>query len=299
MSRNASGNGSTNEVVPRTLLAIHAHPDDESSKGSGTMARYASEGVRVVLACATRGEAGDILNPRMDKPGIKENMAEIREAELETACDILGVEKIYQLGYRDSGMPGTEWNDHPEAFWNASPDEAIGKLVAIIRRERPQVVLSYDESKGYDHPDHVKVYEWGQQAFRDAGDPEKYPDLGEPWTPSKLYFFATFTKKRFVLLNDAAIAAGNEGPYTGWIEQWDEFGFGEPTITCQVDVSDFIELRSKALLAHATQIDPDSFWFAVPDEVHRAIYPWEDYTLAEANVEVGDEVETDLFQGIQ
>lgn len=286
------------ELPPRTLLAIHAHPDDESSKGSGTMARYASEGVRVVLACATRGEAGDILNPRMDKPGIKENMAEIREAELETACDILGVEKIYQLGYRDSGMPDTDWNHDPRAFCNADPSEAVGRLVEIIRRERPQVVLSYDESRGYEHPDHIKVYEWGRQAFQDAGDPDRYPDLGEPWTPAKLYFFATFTKERFVALNDAVIAQGKDGPYTGWIEQWDEIGFAEPDITCQVDVADFIELRSKALLAHSTQIDPDSFWFAVPDEVQRAVYPWEDYTLAAANVEVPPGIETDLFQGI-
>ena len=129
----------------KTLLAIHAHPDDESSKGAGTMARYSSEGARVVLACATRGEAGDILNPRMERPGIKERIAEIREAELETACDILGVERVYQLGYRDSGMPGTEWNEHPDAFCNADETEAVGRIVEIIRKEKPDVVLGYDE----------------------------------------------------------------------------------------------------------------------------------------------------------
>jgi len=281
----------------RTLLAIHAHPDDESSKGAGTMAKYAADGVRVVLVCCTGGEEGDILNPAMDKPGIKENMLEIRKAELETACTILGVEQIYYLGYRDSGMPGTESNKHPNAFCNADPEEAVGKLVEIIRKEKPQVVLAYDESKGYDHPDHVKVYEWGTQAFHDAGDPARFPDRGEPWSASKLYYFATFTKKRMQILNDAATANGIETPYAGWLEHWDEFGFVEPRITAQVDVAEYVELRSKALLAHATQIAPDSFWFAVPDDLQRDVYPWEDYTLVTSSVG-SDEPEDDLFTGL-
>jgi mycothiol S-conjugate amidase len=278
-------------------MAIHAHPDDESSKGSGTMARYAKEGVRVVLVCATRGEEGDILNPRMDQPGIKERMAELREAELETACDLLGVEEIYQLGYRDSGMPDSPGNENPSAFMNADPEEALGRLVEIIRKERPDVILAYDESRGYDHPDHVKVHEWGTQAFHEAGDPDKYPDRGEPWTPKKLYYFATFTKQRFQKLNDAAVADGMEPPYAGWLDNWDSFGFEEPKITAQVDVADFIELRSKALLAHATQIDPDSFWFVVPDDMHRKVYPWEDYTLIASKVPTRD-LEEDLFEGL-
>ena len=155
----------------RCLLALHAHPDDESSKGAGTMALYASDGVRVVLLCATRGEEGDILNPTMDQPGIKERMPELREAELQTACDLLGVERIYQLGYRDSGMPGTDSNKHPEAFASADVDEAVGRIVEIIRRERPEVVLCYDESKGYDHPDHVRVHEWVHTRLFRSGRP--------------------------------------------------------------------------------------------------------------------------------
>lgn len=281
----------------RCLLAIHAHPDDESSKGSGTMARYAHEGVRVVLMCATGGEEGDILNPRMDKPGIKERMTELRQAELQTACDLLGVSKIYQLGYRDSGMPGTGSNNHPNAFCNADSEEALRKMIEIIRRERPEVILAYDESRGYEHPDHIRVHEWGTRAFREAGDPNRFPDAGEPWTPLKLYYFATFTKRRFRKLHEAAVAEGVESPYVGWLEQWDELGFAEPEVTTQVDVGDYVELRSKALLAHATQIDPDSFWFATPDEIHRKVYPWEDYTLIESKV-ASELPEDDLFAGI-
>ncbi len=261
------------------------------------MARYADEGVRVVLVCCTDGAAGDILNPRMDRPGIKERMAEIRKAELETACDLLGVQAIYHLGYRDSGMPETESNQHPDAFWNAPPDEAVGKLVEIIRKERPEVVLGYDESKGYEHPDHVRVYEWGTRAWHEAGDPDRFPELGPAWAPSKLYYFATFTRRRMQALHEAAVAEGIESPYIGWLENWDEIGFVEPEITTQVDVTDYIELRSKALLAHATQIDPDSFWFAIPDDLQKKVYPWEDYTLVAADRDF-DLPEDDLFRGL-
>jgi mycothiol S-conjugate amidase len=261
------------------------------------MARYADEGVRVVLVCATQGEEGDILNPRMDRPGIKERMAEIREAELETACDILGVSRIYQLGYRDSGMPETDANKHPDAFANADPEEAIGRLVEIIRAERPDVILSYDESKGYEHPDHIRVHEFGIRAFHDAADGKKFPDKGAPWSASKLYFFATFTRSRFEKLHAAAEAEGIESPYAGWLENWDSMGFEEPKVTTQVDVGKYIDLRSKALLAHATQIDPDSFWFAIPDDLQRRVWPWEDYTLVESRVD-SKMPEDDLFAGI-
>ncbi len=289
----------TSDKAPknRCLLALHAHPDDESSKGAGTMARYAGDGVRVVLLCATRGEEGDILNPRMDQPGIKERMPELREAELQTACDLLGVERIYQLGYRDSGMPGTDSNKHPDAFANADAEEAVGRIVEIIRRERPEVVLCYDESKGYDHPDHVKVHEWGTRAFFEAGDESRFPERGVAWRPRKLYYFATFTKARFTKLHEAALAEDIESPFAKWLEEWDERGLEEPTVTAQIDVAEFIELRSKALLAHATQIDPDSFWFAIPDEIHRKAYPWEDYTLVDSTVPTRER-EEDLFEGL-
>jgi mycothiol S-conjugate amidase len=261
------------------------------------MARYADEGVRVTLVCATRGEEGDILNPRMDKPGIKERMAELREAELETACDILGVERIYHLGYRDSGMPGSEANKRPDAFANADPEEVVRKLVEIIRAERPQVVLGYDESRGYEHPDHVRVHELGKRAFHEAGDPDKWPDAGPPWQPAKLYYFATFSRERMTILNDAAIAEKIETPFAGWLEHWDEMGFDEPAITTKINVADYIERRSKALLAHATQIDPDGFWFAIPDEMHKKVYPWEDYSLVSSTVDTTTP-EDDLFEGV-
>jgi mycothiol S-conjugate amidase len=194
-------------------------------------------------------------------------------------------------------MPESEANKDPQNFWNADAEEAVGRIVEIIRQERPEVVLCYDESRGYEHPDHIRVHEWGTRAFHEAGDGSKFPDKGSPWEPTKLYYFATFTKERFQKLNDAAVAEGLESPFAGWLENWDAMGFAEPAITAQVDVADYVELRSKALLAHATQIDPDSFWFAVPDEMQRKIYPWEDYTLIASKVDTTSP-EDDLFAGV-
>jgi mycothiol S-conjugate amidase len=258
------------------------------------MARYAKEGVRVALVCATGGEEGDVLNPRMNLPGIKERMLELRRAELETACDILGVEHIYHLGYRDSGMPDAESNKNPDAFCNADPDEVVERLVKIIRAERPEVVLAYDESKGYPHPDHVRVHDLGTRAWREAGDSVRWPDAGAPWQPAKLYYFATFSRLRIEKLHAAAEEHGIESPYGDWLQRWDE---GDPVITTKVDVADYIELRSKALLAHATQIDPDSSWFAIPDDLQRRVYPWEDFTLVDSTVDV-EVPEDDLFASI-
>jgi mycothiol S-conjugate amidase len=273
-------------IVPRTLLAVHAHPDDESSKGAGTFARYADEGVRTVIVTCTGGEAGDILNPAMDQPGNLERMPELRREELAKALQVLNVSQHYFLGYRDSGMPDTETNKHPEAFANADLDEAIGRLVWIIRAERPQVVLTYDEEGGYPHPDHIRTHEVAVAAFDAAGDPARYPDAGEPFQPLKLYYFASFSRSRLLTLHEGTVERGLESPYAEWLKRWDEESeksgeeIREPEITTQVDVGKWLPQARDALIAHASQIDPNGFWFAIPDEVVADIYPWEDYTLA-------------------
>ena len=170
--------------MPRTLLAVHAHPDDESSKGAAVMARYADQGVRVVVVTCTGGEAGEILNPAMDKPGVLERMPELRRQELAKALEILDVTAHHWLGYRDSGMADSETNGHPDAFANADLEEATGRLVALIRAERPQVVLTYDEHGGYPHPDHIRTHEVSVAAFEAAGDPGRFPEAGRPTSRS-------------------------------------------------------------------------------------------------------------------
>jgi mycothiol S-conjugate amidase len=290
-------------VAERVLLAVHAHPDDESSKGAGTFARYADEGVRTVVVTCTGGEAGEILNPAMDTPGTLERMPELRREELAKALEILKVRAHHWLGYRDSGMPDTDANKHPDAFVNAPLDEAAGRLVRIIRAERPQVVLCYDETGGYPHPDHIRDHEVTVAAFDAAGDPSAYPDAGPAWAPLKLYYFTTFTRRRLEVLHDALTERAIESPFAEWLERWESDGRPEPVVTTQVDVAKWLDQRRDALLAHATQIDPNSFWFSVPEKVIAEIYPWEDYTLARSTVPVGtpgvnDPVETDLFAGI-
>jgi len=283
--------------VPRTLLAVHAHPDDESSKGAGTFARYAGEGVRTVVVTCTGGEAGEILNPAMDQPGNLERIPELRRQELAKALEILNVSAHHWLGYRDSGMPETELDAHPDSFAKADLDEAVGRLVRIIRAERPQVILTYDESGGYPHPDHIRTHEISVPAFDAAGDPDRFPDAGPPFQPLKLYYHASYTRRRLQAIHAGAAARGIESPFGKWREEWSPEDAPETVVTTQVDVGRWLAQRRDALIAHATQIDPDGSSFAVPDEVMAEVYPWEDYTLVRSLVPTGDH-ETDLFAGI-
>ncbi len=286
--------------MPRTLLAVHAHPDDESSKGAGALARYADEGVRTVVVTCTGGEAGDILNPAMDQPGNLERMPELRRQELARALEILNVSQHYFLGYRDSGMPDSEWNQHPAAFAQADLDEAVGRLVEVIRRERPQVLLTYDETGGYPHPDHIRTHEISVAAFDAAGRAGRYPDAGPPFQPLKLYYHASSTRQRLETLHKGALERGIESPYGEWLERWDEEAGPddrEPVITTQVDVAKWIPQARDALIAHATQIDPNGSWFAIPDEVLAEVYPWDDYTLVRSLVPTSNP-EADLFAGL-
>ena len=153
------------------------------------MAKYKSMGVRAVLVTCTGGEEGDILNPAMDLPEVRADLGAVRMRELEAASALIGYDEVILLGYRDSGMPDSEANARPEAFANADLDEAIARLVEIIRRECPQVILTYgDDQQGYPHPDHIRVHDISVPAFELAGDPAYRPDLGEPFTPLKMYY---------------------------------------------------------------------------------------------------------------
>ena len=285
---------------PLCVLTVHAHPDDESSKGAGTIARYRAEGIRTVLVCCTGGEAGDILNPAMDKPEIKADLFAVRMRELEAATRIIGYEKTHLLGYCDSGMPGSEANANPECFAKADFEEAVGKLVEIIRLERPQVIVTYsDDQKGYPHPDHLRVHDISVPAFDAASDPAQFPDRGEPWTPSKLYY-TSFSRQRIIATHHKFEELGLESPYAARFGDWIKDGGTEPDPhTTHVEITDFADVRGEALLAHATQIDPTSpFWFGLPPEVARTVYPYDDYVLARSEVDT-DIPENDLFAGLR
>ncbi|MFD1147119.1 mycothiol conjugate amidase Mca [Saccharothrix hoggarensis] len=282
------------------LMAVHAHPDDESSKGAATMARYVAEGHEVMVVTCTGGEAGSILNPAMDRPEVLENMAEIRRGEMARAAEILGVRHRW-LGFVDSGLPeGDPLPPLPEGCFALVPlEESTPPLVQVIREFRPHVVVTYDENGGYPHPDHIRCHEVSVAAFDAAGDPERYPELGEPWQPLKLYYSHGFSRAKLTAFHDALIARGLESPYAEWLAGWDK---DKPDViervTTRVECADYFPVRDEALKAHATQIDPESRWFAVPLEMQREVWPTEEYELARSLVD-STVPEDDLFAGVR
>jgi mycothiol S-conjugate amidase len=282
-------------------MAVHAHPDDESSKGAATMARYVSEGAQVMVCTLTGGERGDVLNPAMDHPEIKADMARIRQEEMARAREILGVQQRF-LGFVDSGLPeGDPKPPLPEGCFAVTPvAEAVEPLVRAVREFRPHVMLTYDSNGGYPHPDHVMTHRVAVAAFEAAGDPDAYPGCGEPWQPLKLYYFVTFHRARFVALHEEMLSRGLESPYAEIFERARERGddWDELEITTKVQCGDFFEVRDEALKAHATQVDPNGFWFRCPLEVQRAAWSTEDYHLARSVVDT-ELPEDDLFAGIR
>ena len=280
------------------LLTVHAHPDDEASKGAATVAAYHQAGVGCTLVCCTGGEEGEILNPAMDRPEVAEHLAEVRVAELRRAAEIIGYDEVVMLGYRDSGMPDSEPNSHPEAFANADHDEAVGRLVTVIRRVRPHVLVTYpDDRTGYNHPDHLQVHDISVPAFDAAGDADRYPEAGEPWQPLKMYF-TVWSRARIEGLHAKFVEMGLESPYQGWSDRPSR----DHLITTRIPIADHWEVRGEALRAHATQVDPSSpFWFGLPDEVARTVHPYDDYVLARSLVgePPAGSLEDDLFDRIR
>ena len=281
------------------LLTVHAHPDDESSKGAATVARYVAEGHDVMVVTCTGGEAGSILNPAMDRPEVLVNMTSIRRKEMARAAEILGVQHRW-LGFIDSGLPeGDPKPPLPEGCFALVDDEkATAPLVAVIREFRPHVVVTYDENGGYPHPDHIKTHVISVAAFDAAGDPERYPDAGEPWTPLKLYYSHGFSRARVLAFHEALLARGTESPYAEWVKSWTtDRPDPDERVTTRVQCADWFDVRDRALMAHETQIDPTSRWFTVPRDLQREIWPTEDYELVRSLVDT-ELPEDDLFAGI-
>lgn len=285
----------------RRILAIHAHPDDESSKGAATMARYAAEGNRVMVLTCTGGERGDILNPALlDKPEVKENIKAVRAKEMATAVAILGVEHKW-LGYEDSGLPeGYPLPPLPAgSFALVDTDEVTQKVVQIMRGFRPDVIITYDENGGYPHPDHLKVHEVSMLAWELSGDADYHPELGEAWEPKKLYYTHGFIRQRLQLFHDLLISEDKPSPYTDILERWKAHeGDIMLRVTTQVNAADYFEQRDQALRAHATQIDPAGTFFGTPVEVQQEKWPTEEFELAKTRVSTSFP-ETDLLAGLE
>ncbi len=288
------------------LMAVHAHPDDESSKGAATMARYVREGARVLVCTMTGGERGDILNPAMDRPEVKASLPAIRREEMARAREILGVEQRF-MGFVDSGLPeGDPKPPLPEGCFALQPLQTAARpLVQAVREFRPHVILSYDENGGYPHPDHVMAHKVAVEAFEAAADPDRYAGTGSPWQPLKLYYFLSFHHEKYAALHEEMLRRDMDSPYLKIFEEREErrrkraeAGMRDYEMTTRVNVGDYFEIRDQALLAHATQIDPNSSWFACPLDVQRAAWPTEDYHLARSLVDT-ELPEDDLFAGVR
>jgi mycothiol S-conjugate amidase len=278
------------------LMAVHAHPDDESSKGAATTAMYAANGVDVLVVSCTGGERGDVLNPKLQHDAhILRDLAQVRRDEMKAAQEALGVDHTW-LGFVDSGLPeGDPLPPLPEGCFALEPIEVTAEaLVREIRRFRPHVMTTYDENGGYPHPDHVMTHTVSMAAFEAAGDPAAHPHAGAPWQPLKLYYNG-HSRARFVAFHDAYLELGQESPYAEWLARWEESD--ARTITTRIPCSDYFEVRDRALLAHATQIDPDGHWFRVPMDMQKRVWPTEDYEAAVSYVPVVP-VEDDLFAGL-
>ena len=281
------------------LMAVHAHPDDESSKGAATMARYVAEGVKVLVATCTGGERGSVLNPKMDRPEVLADISNIRRAEMDKARAILGVDQAW-LGFVDSGLPeGDPLPPLPEGcFGLVDPAEGAKPLIKLIREFKPHVMTTYDENGGYPHPDHIMCHKVSVLAFDAAGDPEQYPELGEPWQPSKLYYNSGWTRARMLALHEGMLAAGLESPYVEWLERNEDRPDRGDKITTRIECGEYFEVRDEALRAHATQVDPDGFWFHVPMDLQQKVWPTEDFELVRSLVD-SPLPESDLFAGIR
>ncbi len=279
------------------LLHVHAHPDDESSKGAATTAYYVAQGVEVVVATCTGGERGSILNPKLDSPENWRSLPALRRAEMARAAEILGIRQVW-LGYVDSGMPEPGEELPLDAFARLDPEQAAEPLVKVIREFRPQVLTTYDENGGYPHPDHIMCHRVSMAAVAAAADPTAWPGLGEPWQVAKVYYDMSLHRGRYAALDAAMHDAGLGRPYAEWLADWTEDAERHARLTTFVPCADYFDVRNAALLAHATQIDPEGSWFAVPLPIQQAGWPTEDYQLVRSTVPV-ELPESDLFAGLR
>ena len=277
-----------------TILVVRPHPDDEASATGGMLPHYHQLGVRTGVVICTGGEEGEIRDPDLDAVADKPRLRQIRERELRNACDILGVNELRLLGYRDSGMPDTPANAHPDAFCQADAAEAAGRLVRIIRQLRPRVMVTEPPGGAYGHPDHVKCYEVSIDAFNAAGDETTYPDAGPAWKVPKLYAIAQIDDGRWEALRPELEAAGFK---MGERRQGKRQRPGPETATVRLDVRPYTEIQRQALLAHRTQIPPDSMWARLPADLRRRAFSTAYFNRLQPPVQPGEH-EGDILDGL-
>lgn len=281
------------------LFAALAHPDDESFGPGGTLARYAAEGVDVHILIMTDGAVGSVDPEAEDEV---ENLAEVRTEELQRAVDTLGA-TLHQFHYRDSGMPGTEANEHPDCLLQADRQEVTGRVVKLMRELRPQVVMTHDPTGGYFHPDHIRVNEIVTHAFQLSDDPAAYPQQIEaglqPYKPQKLYY--TALSQRFIQWAVRLLRlAGKDPTQFGRNNDIDLTRLGTPDelIHTRIDVGDYLDAKREAGAAHRSQGGGTSFQRYLPDFVGRRLFGREEFIRAYPAPASKASAETDLFAGV-
>ncbi len=279
-------------------MAIHAHPDDESSKGAATYAHYLNQGVEVMILTCTGGERGEILNEDLaEMAHAKRDLAGLRRKEMARARAQIGFQHRW-LGYEDSGMASEDCSVPAGSFASIPVEISAEHVVRLIRDFRPHVLITYDENGGYPHPDHIRTHEIAVHAYHAAADPAAYPGTGPAWAVSKLYYDAIFNYPK---MKSVAELLKEREPDSELNEQFAEFlewmRERPYNATTQVRVAEFFEHRDRALAAHASQVAPNSPFFFWPVELQAAAWPYEDFQLAASRVATATP-EADLFQGI-
>ena len=276
----------------KRLLGAFAHPDDEGIV-SGALLQYSTSGVETGLVCATRGEVGEIADPALATP---ENLGQVREGEMRAAAEVLGVHNLWFLDYRDSGMAGTPENADPRAFAQASAAEVVGKLVKIIREFRPQVIVTFDESGAYGHPDHIAIYRYTTSAFHAAADAVQYPDLGPAHSVSKLYY-SSFPRSALQAIGEWMSTQNYEGSFSGLDPE--KLGMPDEQINVWLNVEPWREQKDRSRSMHRTQLDPNNLMAKIPEEIQRNWRNHECYQLAASRVGPDVPGENNLFARIQ
>jgi mycothiol S-conjugate amidase len=277
-------------------MAIHAHPDDESSKGAATTAKYVDEGIEVMVVSCTGGERGDVLNAQAQELVDLYGIHEVRQREMAEAARILGVRHEW-LGFMDSGF--TEGEPLPEDAFALVPLEiSVPPLVRLLREFRPQVVTTYDENGGYPHPDHIQTHVITMAAITAAADPNLYQEFGPAHQVQKVYYNQQFHKARIVAMHNLLLEQEIESPYVEWLENWEDKPEDAERITTSIECAKYFPIRDAALKAHATQIEPDGRWFLVSTELQQGAWPTEEFQLASSLVPTSLP-ESDLFAGLR
>lgn len=256
-----------------TVLTVFAHPDDEGFGSGGVLAILATKGARLITVCTTNGDVGEISDPALATP---ETLAQVRQEEMRRAMEVTGAAEVRFLGYRDSGMDGTEDNNHPDCLNQAAPEAVVEKIVALIREFRPEVVITHDPTGGYGHPDHIATYYYTKDAFQAAGDHE-YPNAGKPWS-SQLLYYVCFPRSSFKGVWEKMLEMGIKPPFAS--DVLDKVGSPDEDVTTVVDVRSHVDTKIASLECHATQLQTDGPFDQLPEDYMREIMSTEYYTLA-------------------